>query len=325
MNIVDRWNTDDKWIIKTTICKSCKYNITPMKCEKYSNISSEILLGKTICPYYKVDNNIITANVVGTVVGDILGKQDISSYFIDQNIKSKWSKDIDIILNIISEIRKVTNTIDNIKSNLYSKINKSKIILENRESSIILEHRIFLSLFPISVYLYKKHKNIKDRFYIIDSIIEQLHCKWLNKVECYLLTEFIIQLFKKDTLEQAYREAYDNVNFYNKSKISSSSLEGLSKDFVIQFSAQKVNLDTPVKDILILGFSCLFQTENYADAVLKAIDLQIDIRLLGQIVGGLAGILYGFDKIPKEWIDKIDNNLIVFDLATSLYRFYIKD
>ena len=55
MNIVDRWNTDDKWIIKTTICKSCKYNITPMKCEKYSNISSEILLGKTRCPYYKME------------------------------------------------------------------------------------------------------------------------------------------------------------------------------------------------------------------------------------------------------------------------------
>ncbi|WP_286312660.1 ADP-ribosylglycohydrolase family protein [Romboutsia ilealis] len=323
MNIVDRWNTDDKWIIKTTICKSCKYNITPMKCEKYSNISSEILLGKTRCPYYKMENNIIMANIVGIVVGDILEKQDVSSSFINQNIKSKWSKDIDIILNIISEIRKVTFTINNIKDNLYSEINKSKTILEDRESNILLEHRIFLSLFPISVYLYKKQKNIKDRFYIIDNIIEQLHCKWLNKIECYLLIEFIIQLLKKDTLEQAYRKAYDNVTFYN--KISPSLLERLSKDFIIQFSVQKVNLDTPIKDILILGFSCLFQTKNYGDAVLKAINLQSNIRLLGQIVGGLAGILYSLDGIPKEWVDKIDNNLIVFDLATSLYRFYIRD
>lgn len=98
MNIVYRWNTDDKWIIKTTICKSCKYNITPMKCEKYSNISSEILLGKTRCPYYKMENNIIMANIVGIVVGDILEKQDVSSSFINQNIKSKWSKDIDLSL-----------------------------------------------------------------------------------------------------------------------------------------------------------------------------------------------------------------------------------
>ena len=123
-----------------------------------------------------------------------------------------------------------------------------------------MEHRIFLSLFPISVYLYKKQKNIKDRFYIIDNIIEQLHCKWLNKIECYLLIEFIIQLLKKDTLEQAYRKAYDNVTFYN--KISPSLLERLSKDFIIQFSVQKVNLDTPIKDILILGFSCLRSEER---------------------------------------------------------------
>ena len=51
---------------------------------------------------------------------------------------------------------------------------------------------------------------------------------------------------------------------------------------------------------------CLLETDNYRDAVLMAVNLGRDTDTVAAIAGGLAGIYYGFDDIPKEWIDEID-------------------
>ena len=48
---------------------------------------------------------------------------------------------------------------------------------------------------------------------------------------------------------------------------------------------------------------CFLNSENYTEAVLKAVNLGEDTDTTGAITGGIAGIYYGFENIPKEWID----------------------
>ena len=50
---------------------------------------------------------------------------------------------------------------------------------------------------------------------------------------------------------------------------------------------------------------CLLQTSSYRDAVLMAVNLGRDTDTVAAITGGLAGIYYGFDEIPSEWISQI--------------------
>lgn len=50
---------------------------------------------------------------------------------------------------------------------------------------------------------------------------------------------------------------------------------------------------------------CLLKTDNYRDAVLKAVNLGRDTDTVAAITGGLAGIYYGYDDIPEEWISDI--------------------
>lgn len=50
---------------------------------------------------------------------------------------------------------------------------------------------------------------------------------------------------------------------------------------------------------------CLLNTENYKDAVLKAVNLGHDTDTTAAVTGGLAGLLYGFDGIPNEWVEKL--------------------
>ncbi len=50
---------------------------------------------------------------------------------------------------------------------------------------------------------------------------------------------------------------------------------------------------------------CLLNSESYADCVLKAVNLGDDTDTTGAVAGGLAGLAYGYDSIPKEWLDVI--------------------
>jgi ADP-ribosylglycohydrolase len=46
-------------------------------------------------------------------------------------------------------------------------------------------------------------------------------------------------------------------------------------------------------------------TDNYKDAVLKAVNLGEDTDTTAAVTGGLAGLLYGLDNIPSNWINQI--------------------
>ena len=49
----------------------------------------------------------------------------------------------------------------------------------------------------------------------------------------------------------------------------------------------------------------LVTTKSYEEALLKVINLGGDTDTIGAIAGGLAGLYYGYDNIPKEWKDCI--------------------
>jgi ADP-ribosylglycohydrolase len=60
---------------------------------------------------------------------------------------------------------------------------------------------------------------------------------------------------------------------------------------------------------------CLLTTSSYRDCVLKAVNLGEDTDTVGAVAGGLAGIWYGFEQIPIEWVDALARKEDIEDLA----------
>ena len=60
-----------------------------------------------------------------------------------------------------------------------------------------------------------------------------------------------------------------------------------------------------VIDTLEASVWCLLTTKNYKDAVLKAVNLGEDTDTVAAITGGLAGLYYGKEQIPSDWINSI--------------------
>ncbi len=59
---------------------------------------------------------------------------------------------------------------------------------------------------------------------------------------------------------------------------------------------------------------CLLNTSSYREAVLQSVNLGDDTDTTAAVTGGLAGIYYGFDNIPRDWIDRIARKDEIIDL-----------
>lgn len=87
-----------------------------------------------------------------------------------------------------------------------------------------------------------------------------------------------------------------------------------SKDFLLSI------IESDEKDIISGGYVedsfkaslwCLLKTNNYKDCVLKAVNLGSDTDTTAAIAGGLAGVMYGYNNIPKDWIKKLQRKDII--------------
>lgn len=50
---------------------------------------------------------------------------------------------------------------------------------------------------------------------------------------------------------------------------------------------------------------CLLNSDSFSDCVLNAVNLGDDTDTVGAVAGGLAGLAYGYEDIPKDWLDVI--------------------
>jgi len=66
--------------------------------------------------------------------------------------------------------------------------------------------------------------------------------------------------------------------------------------------------------LLLLGIC-----EN-RDAVLRAVNLGNDTDTTAAITGGLAGILYGVESIPANWLNMLARRADIEDLTERLAR-----
>ena len=58
-------------------------------------------------------------------------------------------------------------------------------------------------------------------------------------------------------------------------------------------------------------------TNSYADCVLKAVNLGSDTDTVGAVAGSLAGILYGVESIPAEWLEVLAKKEEIIELCEN--------
>lgn len=79
-----------------------------------------------------------------------------------------------------------------------------------------------------------------------------------------------------------------------------------------------------VVDTFTAALWCLLNTDTYANCVLKAVNLGNDTDTTAAVAGGLAGLFYGYDRIPKDWIEMLARRDEIENLCRNMDELIVK-
>ncbi len=82
------------------------------------------------------------------------------------------------------------------------------------------------------------------------------------------------------------------------------------------FPEREIRSGGYVMETLTASLWCLLTTDNFSDCVLKAVNLGSDTDTTGCVAGGLAGVYYGVEAIPRDWLDALARKDDVANLFT---------
>jgi len=168
-----------------------------------------------------------------------------------------------------------------------------------------------MRILPVCLYLFEKQKRIctseNESIYAIHAASALTHAHLRSQIACgiyYFLVKAVIE--KPGELIDRLQIGMDNAYKYYREDIKNYP-ELDNYDRLIDLWEFKITPEEEIKscgyvvDTLEAAVWCLINTNSYAEAVLKAVNLGDDTDTVGAVTGGLAGLYYGYAGIPDEW------------------------
>lgn len=127
--------------------------------------------------------------------------------------------------------------------------------------------------------------------------------------------EKVIRIINSDNWSGAYvcREYLDTLRYLMYEKSLDFVLDqSFRYDYIFLKSNRKnIRSSRYIKDTFKSVIWSLVNSTNYKDAILNAVNLGGDTDTITSLTGALAGALYGYNDIPKDWIDKLRGKDII--------------
>ncbi|MCP4180613.1 MAG: ADP-ribosylglycohydrolase family protein [bacterium] len=166
-----------------------------------------------------------------------------------------------------------------------------------------------MRILPVSIYFSNEPaKTIIEKSFEVSALT---HNHIRSKIACALYSLFVSDLLKGKNLYEALANANRFISPYipNDEKINFNRIINFE---VLQLNRSSIKSTGYVIDTLEASLWCLFNTTDYKEAVLKAVNLGDDTDTTAAVTGGLAGIVFGLEGISSNWlkslakIDKIE-------------------
>ncbi|MES2645802.1 MAG: ADP-ribosylglycohydrolase family protein [Bacteroidota bacterium] len=180
-----------------------------------------------------------------------------------------------------------------------------------------------MRILPLLVYI--KDKDKAERYQITKQVSSITHGHIRSVIACFYYLEFARQIITGTDKFQIYRNLQNEIPaFLNSLSINAKEIslfDRLLKSSIYELTHNEIFSSGYVLHTLEASIWCLLTTHNYENATLKAVNLGEDTDTTGAVTGGLAGLLYGFQKIPKSWLQQIARKKDIEDLAGRLQDF----
>lgn len=173
-----------------------------------------------------------------------------------------------------------------------------------------------MRILPVAFVCHNNSIVDKARYELVNKVSSLTHAHEISVLGCYIYVNFVCHLLDGDELKDAYLKTQQE----DYSMFSSAALEAYRRVLMGSIA------DCPEDEIASTGYVlssleaalwCLMNTTNYKEATLKAVNLGGDTDTIGAITGSMAGICYGYDAIPQEWIATLQRSDYLLELCNK--------
>jgi ADP-ribosyl-[dinitrogen reductase] hydrolase len=167
-----------------------------------------------------------------------------------------------------------------------------------------------------------KDLDVEERYRKVKEVSSITHAHFRSVFSCFIYIEMSLLILKGYTAKQAYAEMKNMVKDFCSGKDFNEYELGLF-DRVLTGDISReeepaIRSDGYVLHTLEASLWCILNTNDYAGAVLKAVNLGGDTDTTACVTGGMAGLLYGYESIPGEWITALARRNDIEDLCRRL-------
>lgn len=180
-----------------------------------------------------------------------------------------------------------------------------------------------MRILPIALYLYRtmgdKFSSKPAAYEIIHNVSSLTHAHPISQIACGIYCAIACELLNGAALYDGIKKGINTAKKYYRSKIEFAQDLKLylrvDADKLLKCERSTIRSTGYVLYSLEAALWCLLTTDNLKDCLLKAVNLGDDTDTVAAIAGGLAGLAYGKDAIPSDWLEVIPKKDLIFYLC----------
>jgi ADP-ribosylglycohydrolase len=178
-----------------------------------------------------------------------------------------------------------------------------------------------MRILPLAFYL-KNEENIEKLYQTVKEVSSITHGHFRSVFSCFIYIILAIELIKGKDKKEAYHHTQNVVLEFAENQMFNPKeiqlFDKILRNDISTSSEDEIRGSGYVLQSLEASMWCFLNSESYSEAVLKAVNLGEDTDTTGAITGGIAGIYYGFENIPEEWISVLVGKEDIENLCTKL-------
>lgn len=167
---------------------------------------------------------------------------------------------------------------------------------------------------------------IIEKWEIVRNVGSLTHGHIRSNMTCMIAVLLTEQLLDGHAKEKAYLNTKtQSLEFFEKNDFPKSEVQKFIRilEFNIHnFEEEEIISDGYTLHTLEAALWCLLNSNSYASAVLKAVNLGDDTDTTAAVAGGWAGLVYGSRSIPRKWVDSLVRLADIKDLGNRLFDRY---
>ncbi len=171
-----------------------------------------------------------------------------------------------------------------------------------------------MRMLPVALYSYYRKLKENEIIKLTNELSMLTHANNICKLGCYIYVRYVMYLLDGKDKYDAYKLIQKiDYSYYDEDTIS--KYNRILKEDISKYKIHAIKSSGYVVDTLECSLWILLNATSYKETIIASTNIGDDTDTIGAIAGSMAGIIYGIDNIPKEWLNKLKRKDYLIDLA----------